>query len=158
MRSIIFLFALPLLLAWSCSGRSDRATTQIPAGETVQVITVHDLLQDPVKYVDQPVAIGGTVTHVCKHAGKRLHLTDISEGENIRVEAGESIVRFERELEGSNIVAYGILRSTAPGNTAHAGDHHHDEDGDMEEEADCVSSETVSYWLDGQRFEVEKEI
>jgi hypothetical protein len=156
MRTIQHLFILAIFFLGACNGKQDKvAGTQIPEA-AVQAISVHDLLQDPGKYVDQAVVITGTVTHVCKHAGKRLHLTGAQEGETIRVEAGEAISRFERELEGSMITAHGILRSSAAG-TGHEEGHQHGGD-EMAEEAECSSSETVNYWLDGQSFTVEKEI
>jgi len=108
---IIFL-ALVVSCVFGCSNNQQKAT--VVAGqqvvlEEVSAVDVVSLLADPEAYNGKEVVLTGTVVHVCKHSGKRLHLMGSDEKTKIRVEAG-AIGKFERELEGSNIVAKGIFR------------------------------------------------
>ena len=86
---------------------SSVAEVEAPA---VEVIMVADLLANPDDLVDKEIQVEGLVTHVCKHSGQRLHLSNEQGEGKIRIEAGDKIKRFDRELEGSEIVATGILR------------------------------------------------
>ena len=77
--------------------------------EEITVLNVESLLENVQAYDGKEVAITGTVTHVCKHSGKRLHLMGADQKTMIRLEAGE-IGQFDRALEGSDIVAKGVFR------------------------------------------------
>ena len=78
-------------------------------GEAMKVST---LMEQPENFIDKQVVLTGTVTHICKHGGKRLHLSDLEADQKIRVESGDKIEAFNRDLEGSDIVVTGILRET----------------------------------------------
>lgn len=60
--------------------------------------------------VDQKVAIEGTVVHVCRHGGKRLFIIGEKPEPQIKITTGKSIPAFEVKLEGSDIIAVGILK------------------------------------------------
>ena len=102
--SVLFITAL----LFGC-GKSDNAGDQSAQDDT-DVFTVSQLLDAPDGYVDKEVKLAGTVTHICKHAGKRMHLTDIDFDVKIKVEAGEAISSFDRDLEGSDVIVTGLLR------------------------------------------------
>lgn len=56
--------------------------------------------------VDKKIALEGTVTHVCKHGGKRFFLGE----ERIKILASNKLGSFETSLEGSDVYVEGILR------------------------------------------------
>ncbi|PLX28323.1 MAG: hypothetical protein C0600_09950 [Ignavibacteria bacterium] len=106
----LFPLALVALLFVACGKtETDNADTDATAGSALKVTA---LLADAEANIDQEMTIEGTVTHVCKHGGRRVHLTDIETNEKIRVEAPEDMPAFARELEGSDIVVTGVLRET----------------------------------------------
>ncbi len=96
-----------------CSGPSKKQETENVNAEAVAdeitVLNVESLLENIEAYDGKEVAITGTVTHVCKHSGKRLHLMGADEKTMVRLEAGE-IGQFDRELEGSDIIAKGVFK------------------------------------------------
>lgn len=106
MRNLLIL-ALAVFVMYSCGNTEANSNDE---AENASVMTVDDLLAEVESLVDQSVAIEGTVTHVCKHGGKRLHLIGADETQKIKVEAGDEIAQFERELEGSDIVVYGVVK------------------------------------------------
>jgi hypothetical protein len=60
--------------------------------------------------VDQMVEIEGTVIHVCRYGGKRLFLIGEKSKPQIKVTTSNKISAFDAKLEGSDIIAEGILR------------------------------------------------
>jgi hypothetical protein len=103
----IFAFALFALLFSSCGQK--QGAENADAGE---VMTVSQLMEDPAKFLDKEIKIEGTVTHVCKHGGRRIHLTDLEPNVKVRIEAPENMAAFARELEGSDVTVSAVLRET----------------------------------------------
>lgn len=73
-------------------------------------LTVVQLLEVADKNVDKEVLIKGTVTHTCKHSGKRCFIQDGEAKQSVRVEAKGNIGGFNKELVGTDIIVKGILR------------------------------------------------
>ena len=92
------------------------------------MISVPDLLANPEMYDSKEIALKGTVVHVCKHSGKRLHLLGSDESSQVRLEAG-AIGQFEKTLEGSDIIARGVFHMGASGQGQHAGENGETQDG-----------------------------
>lgn len=183
----IFIFAVVLFFA--CGG--NKSDSSESGGQTssainvsiteVDIIPVEELLKNPDSYVDKEIKVEGLVTHVCKHSGQRLHLSNERGNGNIRVEAGDKIKRFERDLEGSEIVAQGVLRRQVideahieemakngrGGKGMHMEDEGEEGTADAGKEADAQERASnmrkmleesgkdriVTYWLDGESFE-----
>lgn len=99
--------ALVALLFTACGQKQE--TGQADAAD---VMTVSQLLEGPEQHLGKEITLEGTVTHVCKHGGRRVHLTDLEPNVKIRIEAPEKMAAFARELEGSDIVVRCILRET----------------------------------------------
>ena len=105
----LFVIAIAAVLFTACGQQNQDQDTDAAAGSAV---TVASLLTDAENNIDKEVTIEGLVTHVCKHGGRRVHVTDVETNEKIRVEAPEDMPAFARELEGSDIVVTGTLRET----------------------------------------------
>ena len=175
---IIFL-ALIVSFVFGCSNNQNKSTEvsdEQSVTEEISSVDVVSLLAEAEAFDGKEVLLTGTVVHVCKHSGKRLHLMAADEKTKIRVEAGD-IGQFERELEGSNIVAKGIFRREVideaylakwAGELGKEGDHKSHEE--MEEEEGKIKQyremmkETdeghlENFWVDGISFEtVEEEV
>jgi hypothetical protein len=61
-------------------------------------------------YVDKPVWIAGTVSHTCKHGGKRMFLADGNDSILVEVTTGPDIVQFDESLIGSRVKVLGTLK------------------------------------------------
>jgi hypothetical protein len=183
MKTLYFL-SISLIFLFGCSNTNQKKTDQPGVGEQVsgtplEVVDVVTILADPAAYDGKEVALKGTVVHVCKHSGKRLHLLGSDESSRLRVEAGE-IGQFERELEGSEIIATGIFRrevideeylakwATELENDGKSGDHMtHQEQMQQEGQIqqyremmrETVDGHLQNFWVDGISFQtVEKEV
>ena len=106
MKQVLSL-ALVALLFTACGQKQEAEQT-----EAANVMTVSQLLESPEQYIGKEITLEGTVTHVCKHGGRRVHLTDLEPNVKIRIEAPEKMAAFARELEGSDIVVSCVLRET----------------------------------------------
>ena len=76
MRTYFLLLAFLAVVGCSSSNQDKKAELSdqqavVDEGVTVDVIS---LLSNAEKYDGKEVLVTGTVVHVCKHSGKRLHL------------------------------------------------------------------------------------
>lgn len=175
MKSIKFLFLVFISLFFACNEKpaSSGSSADNPDAEVVEaVVLVDDLMSDPDAYVGKVIELEGLVTHVCKHSGKRLHLTSSATNEMVRVEATGDINQFERELEGSDVRITGLVQkqvidedylSKWENEMAGKGENHdHNESAEESEQItnmrkrleDSGQEQLVSYWVDGTSFEV----
>ena len=157
MKSLLVSGLVLAIIFSACSKTEKNSDTQKagnePAGEAVNVLTVSELLANPEKYDAMEIALKGTVVHVCKHSGKRLHLLDSDESSQLRVEAGE-IGQFDKALEGSDIIARGVFHlanSDPASQSQHEGvGNEGSQEGQMME---GEPGEMAGNWLDGISFE-----
>ncbi|MDR1624563.1 MAG: OB-fold nucleic acid binding domain-containing protein [Tannerellaceae bacterium] len=110
----LFLIAAAVFMLTSCGNKSQqriaeeattaRATSEVPAYE------LEKLLADADKMLDQTVVVKGTVTHTCKHSGKRCFIVGEDGKTSFRVEAKGDIGGFNKELVGSELAIKGTLK------------------------------------------------
>lgn len=179
MRALFIAMAVAFI--FGCSNNQNKSNendggNQQVVNEEVSTVDVVSLLADAKAYDGKEVFLKGTVVHVCKHSGKRLHLMAEDEKTKIRIEAGD-IGKFERELEGSNIVAKGIFRREVideaylakwAGELGKEGEHksheeQEEEKGKMKKYREMMNETEDGYlenfWVDGISFEtVDEEV
>lgn len=94
----------------SLLGCSNNQTDKTGDDETVsEILSVEQVMEMPGKYVESQITIEGMVTHVCRHGGKRLHISTPGSDVKLRVRTGKTISPFERKLEGSAVQIKGKL-------------------------------------------------
>lgn len=97
-KHLLTFLLIPVLLA-ACNNR------QTSFNNAVKLDIAHlDSLAPGL--VGKLVRVDGTVVHVCRESGKRFFLGE----ENFKVLASDKIARFDVSLEGSDVVATGILK------------------------------------------------
>lgn len=174
MKYFKFSLIILLVIAFACNEKpqSDNTSENADIEKVETIVLVDQLLEDPDTYVGKVVEIEGLVTHVCKHSGKRLHLTSTATNEMIRVEATGNITQFERELEGSDVRITGKVQKLVIDEdylskwenemTSKGEDHNHDQESEESEQLNNMrkrlensgKDQLVSYWVDGTSFEV----
>ena len=94
----------------SCCNNKDKSACCSKSTDTKAVaVSVDDLLASPQKYIDKKIDLSGLVVHTCKHSGKKMFLKGSNDSVYVKVEAGDKISKFEPGLEGSNVIATGVL-------------------------------------------------
>ena len=110
----LFLTVAAVFMLTSCGNKSQQSTTEetTTAQATTDVPTyeLEKLLADADKMLDQTVVVKGTVTHTCKHSGKRCFIVGEDGKTSFRVEAKGDIGGFNKELVGSELAIKGILK------------------------------------------------
>jgi hypothetical protein len=99
MKKLLFILIGVLVLV-SCNNENKAIKNQ----EAVKV-SLANFEEEVADLTDMKIALEGTVTHVCKHGGKRFFLGE----ERIKVTASEEIGTFDTKLEGSDVYVEGIL-------------------------------------------------
>ena len=104
------------LLLISCGG-SELASDEIygEQHEAVDVIPVEAVLAEPQYYLDNEIAVAGTVHEVCQMAGCWLMLRGLDSGEGLRVhteqtESGGYAFTVPTDISGRYAVAVGTLK------------------------------------------------
>lgn len=114
MKQILFFAAVMICMA-ACSNKGAEGAEQA-AGEAktyaseTQIYKLDDLLKVAEEHLDQTVTVRGSVTHTCKHSGKRCFIVGDDPNVSMRVEAKGEIGGFNRELTGSELAITGILK------------------------------------------------
>ncbi|WP_080905472.1 hypothetical protein [Parabacteroides sp. Marseille-P3160] len=116
MKKIFILAAFALCLA-ACgnknAGNSDStvdSTEVAVVADNVPVYSLDSLLAVADQLVNKTVTVKGSVTHTCKHSGKRCFIVGDHENVTMRVEAKGNIGGFNRELVGSELAITGVVK------------------------------------------------
>jgi len=114
MKKTLFLVSIISLLIFSaCNSGTDNGNKNNQDSLTVEtddipMLSILTIDQDAEQYVDKKIKVAGTVSHICKHGGKKMHLFEAPvDSVFVKVTSEES---FDADLEGSDIVVTGILK------------------------------------------------
>jgi hypothetical protein len=113
MRKILILFAFAAIVAACSNSQKNKTSNESEGSDTISepvTITVNDVLTKAGEYVGQEVRIQGTVSHTCKHGGKRMFIFDDNEDNRVKIEASESVASFDASLEGSDVLISGVMK------------------------------------------------
>ncbi|MFI3327859.1 MAG: hypothetical protein SNH79_01000 [Rikenellaceae bacterium] len=117
MKKLIYTLVAALAIV-SCAGNgssskssaSSDSVAATRAAQSEKIYTIDGLLEDAEKLTDKEVTVKGTITHTCKHSGRRCFIVGADQKTSFRVEAKGNIGGFNRELTGSQIAVTGLLR------------------------------------------------
>ncbi len=116
MKKLLYTLAVALVMV-SCIGNgsqsnSSDSNTSEAATKSAEVKSykIEDLLKEAESLVDKEVIVIGSITHTCKHSGRRCFMVGDDQKTSFRIEAKGDIGGFNRELIGSEIAVKGMLR------------------------------------------------
>lgn len=104
MKHLLFLFIIIAFV--SNSGCKNQVNTDNGSPLT---LTVDSFLASPETWAGKEVVITGTVSHVCKHSGKKLFLFGAVPGKTVKVNAGGDLAAFDLKYEGSDVEITGLV-------------------------------------------------
>lgn len=148
-RYISILVAIVFLI--SCNSESGK-TGKNP--EAIKVVPIENLEGSAGELGENLVQTTGLVTHICRHGGQKLFLTDESNEVHLLVRVSSSIPEFDLALEGSTVEVTGKLIATVTEITDHEGHEHSEEESCAAEEkmkknaASDESASNVTYHLE----------
>lgn len=96
-----FLFITILFLSFNLT-KADNPTNTI--------YTPEKLMEVADQQIGKEVKVRGTVTHVCKHSGKKCFIVSDDGKISLQIMAGGNITAFGKDLMGSEIEATGVVK------------------------------------------------
>ena len=72
-------------------------------------VTVDSFLLAPEKWAGKDVVITGTVSHVCRHSGKKLFLFGADAEKTVKINAGGEVSAFDIKYEGTDVEITGTV-------------------------------------------------
>jgi len=109
MRKLVY-FSIATLLFLGVNTALTAQTASVTAKGDLPEIEIANFENVADKHVDNKVSVKGTVVHVCKHGGKRMFLMGDDPNVRVKITKGKNMTAFEREMEGSDVSAEGIVR------------------------------------------------
>lgn len=112
----LLLLLVVLVGFYSCGNQkkektgAEEETPLAEASASIPEFKLDDLLLVADQHLDQKVVVRGFVTHTCAHSGKRCFIVGENQNTSFRVEAGDEISGFDRELVGSELLVTGVLK------------------------------------------------
>lgn len=115
----------------SCNSEAGKKNEN---SESIKIVPIETLEVSAVELGENLVQTTGLVTHICRHGGQKMFLTDESNEVHLLVRVSSSIPEFDVALEGSTIEVTGKLIATINEAIDHEG-HDHSEEEDCAAEA-----------------------
>lgn len=107
MKRNIYLIALIALISFTFSC-SDSGKKDNPAETAaIPVVSVDEFLASPDKWAGKEIKISGTVSHVCKHSGKKMFIFGKDPNATLKINVGGNAPKFAIELAGSDVEIHG---------------------------------------------------
>ncbi len=110
MKNLFFLLAISAFIFVNntgCNNGNSNAADSTKADSSK--ITVADFLNSAEKWTGKDVTISGTVSHVCRHSGKKLFLFGADPEQTVKINAGGEVSAFDINLEGTDVEAIGTV-------------------------------------------------
>lgn len=107
MKKIFFLLTIAVLIIGSnigCKNHGDKSTDS-----TKTAITVDSFLLTPEAWAGKDIVIEGTVSHICKHSGKKLFLFGANPEMTVKINAGGNMSTFDIKYEGNDVEITGTV-------------------------------------------------
>lgn len=112
----LLMIVVAAIALWACGGQNTASTEQtteqeeqVVVVEEATAVTVANFKEKAADLIDKEVLVEGTVTHVCKHGGKKMFIVGEDPEKRVKINASDKVSVFEPELEGSVVVAMGII-------------------------------------------------
>lgn len=99
----LFFFSIIVAVIVGSNSSCKNQGKQAVADSTNLSLTVDSFLASPEAWAGKEIVIAGTVSHVCKHSGKKLFLFGADPEKTIKINAGGNFATFDIKYEGSDI-------------------------------------------------------
>ncbi|MFZ4400558.1 MAG: hypothetical protein ACOYO1_11025 [Bacteroidales bacterium] len=109
MKKIIFLLVIAAFIIANNSGCKNRTINDADSTKLSNVLSVDSFLSAPEKWAGKVVVIKGTVSHVCRHSGKKLFLFSADPEKTVKVNTGGKFSTFDIKYEGVDVELNGTV-------------------------------------------------
>ncbi len=109
MKKLIFLVIIGAFILLNNTGCKNNGGNNTDSTQVSNVVSVDSFLLNPEKWADKEIVIAGTISHVCKHSGKKLFLFGANPEMTVKVNAGGDFSTFDIKYEGSDVEITGTV-------------------------------------------------
>jgi hypothetical protein len=107
MKKLLLLLAISALFLGNNTGCKNRGKSA--ADSTSMIMTVDSFLATPEKWAGKDIILAGTVSHVCRHSGKKLFLFSANPEKTVKVNAAGNYSTFDIKYEGTDLEISGTV-------------------------------------------------
>jgi hypothetical protein len=102
MKKLFFLAMIGAIIIFCNTGCNNKQVVS-------NVLTVDSFMVSPEKWAGKDVVITGTVSHVCRHSGKKLFLFGADAEKTVKINAGGEVSAFDIKYEGTDVEITGTV-------------------------------------------------
>lgn len=102
MKQTFLLLAISAFIIGNNNGCKNLSNREV-ADSTKLGLTVDSFLASPEQWAGKDVVITGTVSHVCRHSGKKLFLFGANPEKTVKINAGSNYSSFDLKYEGTDV-------------------------------------------------------
>ena len=111
MKKLIYLF-LAVAFIYSCGNTGQNEENVDTADSTAtasnsEATTIADFLSTSEQWADKEIKLKGTVSHTCRHSGKKMFIFGEDQEKTVKINAGGESPAFDVSLEGSDVIVTG---------------------------------------------------
>jgi hypothetical protein len=107
MKKLFLLLAIAAIISTGNTGCKNKGKQGADSASVS--ITVDSFLASPEKWAGKDVVMMGTVSHICKHSGKKLFLFGADGEKTVKIYAGGDQATFDIKYEGTDIEITGTV-------------------------------------------------
>lgn len=107
MKKFFFFLAISAFIIGNNSGCKNGENQAVDS--TKLSVTVDSFLATPENWVNKDILITGTVSHVCRHSGKKLFLFGADAQKTVKINAGVDFSSFDLKYEGTDVEITGTV-------------------------------------------------
>jgi hypothetical protein len=96
-----------LMIFASCGSNQDRGN--LSGSGTEAIVTIPEILADPLEYDGKTISIEGVITHVCRHGGDKMRVLQEGSELSIQVMLGNFTGQFDVASEGRPVKLTGVI-------------------------------------------------
>ncbi len=109
MKKIFFLSVIIAFVCINNSGCKNRDQQNADSTKVSNVMTVDSFLIAPDKWEGKEIVLTGTISHICKHSGKKLFLFSNNPEKTVKINAGGDFSTFDIKQEGLDVELTGTV-------------------------------------------------
>lgn len=103
------LFILLILAAFVTGSNTGCKTSSQRTDSAKLTMTVDSFIASPEQWAGKEIVIAGTVSHVCRHSGKKLFLFSADPAKTVKVNAAGNYSTFDIKYEGTDVEITGTV-------------------------------------------------
>ncbi len=109
MKKLFLFLVLGIFIINVNTGCKNGNTSSADSTKVSSTLSVDTFLMSPEKWAGKEITLKGTVSHVCKHSGKKLFLFGADAEKTVKVNAGGDFSTFDIKYEGSDVEIVGTV-------------------------------------------------